>query len=202
MNLLLDVVVPQLAKPRGVLAQLVGSLLDRGNQAINLHVVAALELAPHERVLEVGFGGGVGLATALAHEPTLQLSGIDLSPEMVARCQKRFAGKVQLVQGAVEQQPFADAAFDKLFGANISYFWPDFERAAQELRRVLAPGGLLVLGIRPPETLRKFKFDVAGHRVWSLEQYVEAFNAAGFEDAKARRVPDPSGAYVLTARKR
>jgi hypothetical protein len=66
---------------------------------------------------------------------------------------------------------------------------------------VLTPDGLLVLGIRPPETLRKFKFDVAGHRVWSAEEYVQAFTAAGFGEAKARRVPDPAGAYVLTARK-
>jgi arsenite methyltransferase len=201
MSLLLDVIVPQLARPHGKLGHLVGALLDRGNRAINLHVVGALDLSPHERVLEVGFGGGVGLAMALAHEPSLQLSGLDLSPEMVARCRKRFGAKVQLVEGAVERLPFADAAFDKLFGANITYFWPDFERAASELLRVLAPGGLLVLGIRPPETLRKFKFDVAGHRVWSAEQYVQAFSAAGFHEAKARRVPDPDGAYVLTARK-
>jgi len=199
MNLLLDVVVPQLARPHGRLGHLVGSLLDRGNRAINLHVVGALDLQPHERVLEVGFGGGGGLAMALAHEPTLQLSGLDLSPEMVARCRKRFGHKLQLVQGSVEVQPFADAAFDKLFGANISYFWPDFGRAAGELHRVLVPGGLLVLGIRPPETLRKFKFDVAGHRVWSPEQYVQEFTAAGFVQVKARRVPDPDGAYVLTA---
>jgi arsenite methyltransferase len=200
MNLLLDVVVPQLAQPHGMLGRLVASLLDRGNHAINLHVVGALDLQPRERVLEVGFGGGVGLAMALSHEPTLALSGLDLSAEMVARCRKRFGDKVQLAQGSVEEQPFADAAFDKLFGANITYFWPNFERAAGELRRVLAPGGLLVLGIRPPETLRKFKFDVAGHRVWSAEQYVHAFTAAGFVEAKARRVPDPAGAHVLTAR--
>lgn len=201
MNLLLDVVVPQLARPHGKLGHLVGSLLDRGNRAINLHVVGALDLQPRERVLEVGFGGGVALAMALAHEPALALSGVDLSAEMMARCRKRFGDKVQLTQGSVEALPFADAAFDKLFGANVTYFWPSFERAAAELRRVLAPGGLLVLGIRPPETLRKFKFDVAGHRVWSAEEYVQAFTAAGLVEAKARRVPDPDGAYVLTARR-
>ncbi|HEX6239916.1 MAG TPA: class I SAM-dependent methyltransferase [Polyangiales bacterium] len=199
MNLLLDVVVPQLAKPHGALGRLFASLLDRGNQAINLHVVGALDLSPNERVLEVGFGGGVGLALALAHEPRLALSGLDLSADMVARCRKRFGDKVLLAQGSVEALPFGDAAFDKLFGANITYFWPDFARAAGELRRVLAPGGLLAFGIRPPETLLKFKFDAAGHRVWSAEQYVEAFGAAGFRQVKARRVPDPAGAYVLTA---
>jgi hypothetical protein len=35
MNLLTDVLVPQLARPSGVLAHLVAPLLDRGNQAIS-----------------------------------------------------------------------------------------------------------------------------------------------------------------------
>jgi arsenite methyltransferase len=126
MNLLLDLVVPQLAQPHGKLGRLVASLLDRGNLAINLHVVGALDLQPDERVLEVGFGGGAAMAMAISHEPSLALSGLDLSPEMVARCRKRFGDRVQLAQGSVEAQPFADAAFDKVFGANISYFWPNF----------------------------------------------------------------------------
>jgi arsenite methyltransferase len=201
MSLFLDVLVPQLARPHGALSKLVAPLLDRGNRTINLHVVGALDLKPQERVLEVGFGGGVGLAMVLTHEPDVVLSGMDLSPEMLVRCQKRFGQRVTLAQGSVESLPYPDAAFDKLFGVNVSYFWPNLERALSELRRVLAPNGLLVLGVRPPEVLRKVQFDVAGHRVWSAQQYLEALAAAGFVDTNARRVPDPSGAWLVTARR-
>ena len=197
MGFFLDVVVPQLARPHGVLAKLIAPVLDRGNHAINLHVVAALDLKPGDRVLEVGFGGGVGLAMVLDHEPGVVLSGMDLSQEMLIRCRKRFGSRVTLAQGSVETLPYPDRAFDKLFGVNVTYFWPDIERALGELARVLSPGGLLVLGIRPPEVLRKAQFDVAGHRVWSAEQYVEALSGAGFVDASARRVPDPHGASVV-----
>jgi len=177
-------------------------MLDRGNRTINLHVVGALDLAPGQRVLEVGFGGGVGLATVLAHEPLVALSGVDPSREMVARCQRRFGDKVALVQGSVEKLSWPDAAFDRAFGVNVSYFWPDLEVALAELRRVLGREGLLVLGIRPPETLRRFEFDVIGHRVWTPEQYVQALLAAGFVDARARRMPDDAGGtFVVTARR-
>jgi ubiquinone/menaquinone biosynthesis C-methylase UbiE len=201
MRWLLDVLVPQLARPHGRLGQLVASLLNRGNRTINLHVLGALDVRPGARVLELGFGGGVGLALLLAHEPAVKASGIDLSPDMVQRCQKRFGDRVSLVQGTVDALPFADAAFDQVFGVNVSYFWPDLPRALAEVRRVLAPGGTFALGIRPPETLRRFQFDVAGHRVWEPSQYVQALSDAGFLDAAARRMPDADGASVVLARR-
>jgi SAM-dependent methyltransferase len=101
----------------------------------------------------------------------------------------------------VESLPYPDGAFDKLFGVNVSYFWPSIEQALSELRRVLAPNGLLVLGVRPPEMLRKVQFDVAGHRVWDTQQYLEALSAAGFVETNARRVPDPNGAWLVMARR-
>lgn len=201
MTLLLDVLVPQLARPHGRLGHLVASLLDRGNRIINLHVLGALDVKPGERVLEVGFGGGIGLATLLAHEPAVALSGVDLSHEMVERCRKRFGSRVALAQGSVESLPYKDGSFDKVYGVNVSYFWPDLELALAELRRVLSPGGQLVLGIRPAVVLRKLQFDLAGHRVWTPEQYLQALSAAGFPDVSTRRVPDPDGASLLMARR-
>ena len=199
---ILDVLVPQLARPHGALGQLVASMLNRGNRTINLHVLGALDVAPGERVLELGFGGGVGLAMLLAHEPSVRASGIDLSREMVQRCRRRFGGRVALVEGTVDKLPFADAAFDKVFGVNVSYFWPDLPRALAEVLRVLAPGGTFVLGIRSTETLRRFQFDAAGHRVWEASQYIQALSEAGFVEASARRMPDPDGVFVVQARRR
>jgi SAM-dependent methyltransferase len=198
---LLDRLVPQLARPHGAFGHVVASLLNRGNRSINLHVLGALDVAPGERVLELGFGGGVGLALLLDHEPSVKLSGIDISGDMVQRCQRRWGGRVSLFEGTVDSLPFGDAAFDHVFGVNVSYFWPDMPRALAEVRRVLAPGGKLVLGIRPPAILRRLGFEAAGHRVWDASQYVQALSEADFVDALARRMPDADGAYIVLARR-
>src|SRR5688500_6270819 len=110
MSLLLDLLVPQLARPHGVIGQLVASMLNRGNRSLNLHVVSALHVMPAERALVVGFGGGVGLELLLSHEPSVKLSGIDPSPDMVRRCRRRFGDAVQLTEGTVDALPFPDAA--------------------------------------------------------------------------------------------
>jgi arsenite methyltransferase len=201
MNPLLKVLVPQLARPRGVLARLIAPMLDRGNHTINLHALAALDLRPRARVLELGFGGGVGLALAIAHEPTLALAGIDPSAEMVERCAKRFGSKVSVALGSVENLPVEAASYDKVYGVNVVYFWPDLDQAWREIQRVLAPGGTLVLGVRPKEILQRLHFDEAGHRVWNPTQYAESLANAGFVEVQARRVPDPAGAWVVSARR-
>lgn len=202
MNLLLNLLVPQLARPHGPLSRLIAPMLDRGNRTINLHVVGALDLAPQQRVLELGFGGGVGLAMVLEHEPTVRLTGVDPSPEMVERNKRRFGERVELLLGSADKLPSSDGAFDCVFGVNVCYFWPDLPAALVEQRRVLAEDGRLVLGIRPPATLRRFQFEQAGHRVWTPEQYVQALESAGFVDVRARRMPDDQGGtFVVSARR-
>jgi ubiquinone/menaquinone biosynthesis C-methylase UbiE len=138
----------------------------------------------------------------LEHEPSARLTGVDPSPEMVERCKRRFGKRVELLLGTAAALPCADGSFDRVFGVNVSYFWHDLEAALREQRRVLADDGRLVLGIRPPETLRRFQFEQAGHRVWTPEQYVQALESAGFVDARARRMPDEQGGtFVVTARR-
>lgn len=201
MSWVLDRLVPQLARPQGLLGQLVASLLNRGNAAINQAVVDTLEPRPGERVLEVGFGGGVGLAQLLARERNLTVTGIDASPDMVARCRRRFGERVRLQVGSVEALPYKDGDMDCIYGANVSYFWLDLELALAELRRVLRPGGRLVLGIRPPKTLRRLGFEQAGHRVWTAEQYLAALTESGFGEATVSPVAGWSEGQVLTAQR-
>ncbi len=185
-------VVPQLAKPHGRAALSVGRLLNFSNRVITAHTVGALDLRVRERVLEVGFGGGVGLEMVRDFEPLVLLAGVDLSEELVSQGQKKFSD-MELVHAAVESMPFPDGRFDAVFAVNAAYFWPDLSVAFREILRVLTPGGRLALGVRPAATLSKLEFVESGHRACPPGDYAYALEEAGFVNTSARRLPDPGG---------
>lgn len=142
----------QFARPRGLGGRFAGWLMARKNAAMNAACVEWLALAPADRVLELGFGHGRTLASIAERTPSGFVAGVDPSPEMVRMASRRnrgaiAEGRVALAHGSAESLPFPDAHFDKLLAANCVQFW-DLPRALGEVRRVLRPGGTLLLGIR------------------------------------------------------
>jgi protein-L-isoaspartate O-methyltransferase len=55
----------QLARPKGLLGRLIARLMNRHNAKMNAFAVQLLQLTPSDRVLEIGFGGGVSLPTLI-----------------------------------------------------------------------------------------------------------------------------------------
>ncbi len=94
----------QLRKPSGLMGRLVISrLLNLGNAPLNKLTLASLELAPDDRVIEVGFGGGDLIERMVPAVARGRIAGVDFSPEMVAVRTKRFAsllrsGRVEAVR--------------------------------------------------------------------------------------------------------
>ena len=64
-----------LSQPTGVLGRIVGRLMNRNNAKMNAFAVKLLELTPDDRVLEVGFGGGVALPSLVA--TAAYVAGVD-----------------------------------------------------------------------------------------------------------------------------
>ncbi len=96
------------------------------------------------RVLELGFGPG-HLQLALAGRPGA--AGLDASPQMVAIAARRLrrAGHApRLARGLAQALPFRSASFDTVVATFPAEYILD-ERTHAELRRVLAPGGRIVI---------------------------------------------------------
>lgn len=101
-------------------------------------VLGLAEVAPGQRVLDLGCGNGMYLR-ALG-ERAIAAVGCDLSPGMLvaARPQPR------LVNADAQLLPFAVDVFDVVLAPHMLYHVPDIARAAREMRRVLRPGGVAV----------------------------------------------------------
>jgi SAM-dependent methyltransferase len=111
----------------------------------------ALEARPGERILDLGSGPGI-LACELAREvgPSGMVTAVDISPEMNAIAWRRATdagldGHVEIVAGDARALAFADACFDAAVSTQVIEYVDDVDGVIRELRRVLRPGGRLVL---------------------------------------------------------
>lgn len=114
----------------------------------SVEVARALGAGPDDRVLDIGSGSGntcVAVARSGATVTSLDLS--DAWHEAV-RAQAADAGvEVELVIGDAQDLPFEDGSFDAVVSCFAHIFAPDHEQVAQEMARVLRPGGRVSLGV-------------------------------------------------------
>lgn len=97
------------------------------------------------RVLEVAIGTGRNLP---GYPAGVTITGIELSPAMLAAARERATGlgrDVTLLEGDAEHLPFGDASFDTVVCALALCTIPSPVAALAEMRRVLGPGGRLLL---------------------------------------------------------
>lgn len=108
-------------------------------------LVEAAGVEPDHRILDVATGRGAVLFPAAERVgPSGEVTGIDMSPEMVRLTRADLAerglpGRV-LVMDA-QQLDFADASFDRVLCGFAVMFFPDQRRGLTEFRRVLRAGG-------------------------------------------------------------
>src|SRR5690349_1097830 len=140
----------QAGRPAGVAGWLVGMIMAWLNADMEYAAVKLLGLLGDERVLEIGYGPGVGTGALLAAVPDGHVSGIDPSPAMYRQARRRVGAvkRVDLRIGEVSSLPWPDAAFDAIVAVNTAQFWPDPAADVAEAMRVLAPGGRVVIALR------------------------------------------------------
>jgi ubiquinone/menaquinone biosynthesis C-methylase UbiE len=154
MSVVHSILLRMFGRPQGIMGRVGGMIMARTNQQCAVWVIDLLDIQPHERVLEVGFGPGVGIQLLATSASAGYVAGVDVSAEMVAQATARNvqaieSGRVDLRHGSVERLPFEDHTFDKALAINSLQVWPDAVAGLREMRRVLKTGGRIALGFTP-----------------------------------------------------
>lgn len=185
---------------------------DQGLSPLKTAELAALAPAPGLRVLDAGCGRGEVLLACAARGATV--AGLDYSEAAVEISRDLLAGvqHADVRRGDVTALPWPDASFDRvLFGDVIEHLDPGQAAAGlAELRRVLAPGGMLLVHTAPNRLFLDWTWPVArpamraigrGAAVSALDHWIaeskayhvneqsvhslrRAMRAAGFPDAR------------------
>jgi arsenite methyltransferase len=195
-------VARQLAHPSGLLGRVFARLMNLHNAKMNAFAVKMLAPSPADRVLEIGFGGGLNLAPLL--ESGAHVTGVDRSSAMVARATAMFsdavaAGRAAFREGQVEALPFVAAAFTRVCTVNTVYFWTSLDTGFAEIHRVLAPSGRAVIGFLPKERMDRLGMPTDIFTTRAPADVVAALTGAGFQNIRIER-PTPETAWnVLLA---
>lgn len=122
---------------------LTNALLSLGSSSLwRIATVRALGISAGDRVLDIA--AGTGTSSAAIARAGARVTALDFSPGMVAVGRQRHP-EIEFVEGDAQQLPFDDASFEAVtisFGLrNVN----DPHCALAEMRRVLVPGGRLVI---------------------------------------------------------
>ncbi|GLZ28301.1 methyltransferase [Lentzea sp. NBRC 105346] len=154
------------------------------------------------RILDAGCGSGP--LTAALRDRGATVTGFDRSAKMVELARQRLGPDAALQVADISRPlPFPDAAFDDVVASLVLHYLEDWSAPLAELRRVLRPGGRLIMSVNHPILLKMVdpKSDYFAITKWSdeyvfngqkavltywhrpLHAMTDAFTAAGFRTA-------------------
>jgi ubiquinone/menaquinone biosynthesis C-methylase UbiE len=200
-------VARQFARPSGLVGFLMRRTLNKVNARVNKTALDLLDLQPADRVLDIGFGGGLMLRQALERLPQGHAAGIDVSEPMVTLARRSFkrelaAGRLDVQLGSVSAIPYETGAFDAAAAVNTLHFWPDPLAGLRDVWRVLRPGGRLVVVLRPKAYLTSIDFTSHGFTAYEDAELREVLDRAGFVTVAIEQRSDAHmGMQVALARK-
>jgi ubiquinone/menaquinone biosynthesis C-methylase UbiE len=142
-------------------------------QAIHQRLLSYVQLPEQPNVLDLGCGTGRLLDRLATQFPTLQGTGLDLSPQMLqqARRRNRYHPRLIYLQGNAECLPFAEGQFDAVFNTISFLHYPQPEVVFAQVSRVLRAGGCFYLADYTAPTARsslaKLRFSATGMHFYS-----------------------------------
>ena len=190
----------QFRKPTGWLGRLAGLGMNREHEKVWRWGLEHIAIAPEAVILDVGCGGG-GAVKILAQAASRgRVYGVDYAEDVLptARRVNRALiqqGRVEIKRGSVSDLPFPDDVFDLATAFETTIFWPNLVDDLQEVRRVLKPGGTLLIA---NEAYADARFEernarwsrLADFQLQTPEETRQCLVEAGYAPVEIDTVPD------------
>ncbi len=144
-----------------------------------------MDIDETDRVIDVGCGTGFG--TEGLQTRTDDILGVDQSPHQMAKARDRLDERelIGFTMGDAENLPIRDDAFDAAWSSGSIEYWPNPVDGLAEMRRVVKPGGrVVVVGPYYPDSWIGRKLVDAIMLFYDEEGAEEMFQAAGFEETE------------------
>jgi ubiquinone/menaquinone biosynthesis C-methylase UbiE len=180
--------MPQAKKPTGFVGRFLARGMALGHRSFYKNTAKVLDLQPDDKYLEIGFGSGLFIKKYASH--VSRIAGLDYSEDMVNLASSINenlikSGKAEFKQGTVSNIPWNNDEFSAVAGIETFFFWPEPEASLEEIFRVLAPEGRLVLemaynkddGKDHTKHIKKYNFTL-----YSGEEMKALLKEAGFSD--------------------
>jgi len=154
--------------PEGRFGAFWARFMNIGHSRLTRWGLSHISINKDDTILDIGCGGGRTVNTLAKIAAEGKVYGIDYSEVSVAvstSINKKLidAGRVRILHASVDSLPFPDDMFNLVIAVESCHFWPDLINNLKEVRRVLKPGGsvIIVNGIYRDERFEKRNSKVA-----------------------------------------
>lgn len=195
----MEKVLNQCRQPTGVFGRCIARGMNVGHSRLWDWGLGHVFVPPEASILDIGCGGGKVIRKLAGDIPGSRVWGIDYSEDMVrmSRSVNRTfirAGRVEVNRGCVSDLPFPEDMFDLVTAFETCYFWPAMIDDLMEVRRVLKPGGTLLM---TNEAYEHARFANRNSRLvkwgninlYAPKEYRKFLSASGYSDIRVFELP-------------
>jgi cyclopropane fatty-acyl-phospholipid synthase-like methyltransferase len=176
-------IATQFKKPSGLFGIFSSNIMNKGNKAKYEKLIKDLALQPQDKLLEIGYGTGMGINMIARACSSCTIHGIDFSELMYRRARKYNKQYLDNNAMVLQYGDFLKTAvvsneYDKIFCLNVVYFWNELQEPFKKVLSLLKAGGAFHIYMANRDALKKAPDTVFNK--YSIEQVIEVLKSVGF----------------------